>query len=59
MKTEKEILDKIKELESDERLSYPTATIIENAPLALIQLEMESKITALKWVLGDIKTILK
>ena len=49
MKTQKEIEEKIKELESDERLSYPTATIDINAPLALIQLRLESKIAALKW----------
>lgn len=34
----------VKEWKSDERLSYPTATVFENAPLALIQLELETKI---------------
>ncbi len=52
MKTEKEIKAELKKLEADERLSYKTATIVENAPLALIQLEMETNIAALKWVLA-------
>jgi len=52
MKTKEEIEDKIKELESDERLS-PSATIIENAPLVLIQVEPEAKIYILKWILTD------
>lgn len=51
MKSKKQIINKIKELSNDERLSYPTATIIENAPLALIQLELECKIAILKWIL--------
>lgn len=37
----------VKEWKSDERLSYPSATISENAPLALIQLELETKINTL------------
>lgn len=51
MREEKTIKKMLKRLEADERLKYPTATIVENAPLALIQLEMESKIGVLKWVL--------
>jgi len=39
---------KLAELKSDERLTYPTATILENAPLALIQLGMESQIHLLE-----------
>ena len=54
MKTKEQIEEKIKEIESDERLSYPSATIDVNAPLALIQLEMETKLKMLKWILeGD------
>jgi hypothetical protein len=52
MKTEQEIKDKLAELQSDERLGYPIATVFENAPLALIQADLEAKIAALKWVLG-------
>ncbi len=51
MKSEKEIRKQLKKIESDKRLSYPTATIVENAPLALIQLELEMKRDTLKWVL--------
>ncbi len=53
MKTKEQIEEKIKEIESDERLSYPLATIEINAPLALIQLEMETKLKMLKWVLYE------
>ena len=45
------IKEKLKEIESDERLSYPIATVIENAPLALIQLDLETKRNTLKWIL--------
>lgn len=40
---------------SDERLSYPTATVFENAPLALIQLQLKTKRDTLLWVLNLIK----
>lgn len=56
MKTEKEIKTQIAEIEVDDRyqsgLKHP-ATININAPLALIQLEMETKIRTLKWVLEE------
>ena len=52
MKTKKEIEEKLADIKSDERLSYPPATIDINAPLALIQLSMECKIDILKWVLA-------
>lgn len=55
MRSEKEIEDRIKEITSDERYNYPPATIQTNAPLALIQLEMETKVTTLKWVLNSKK----
>ena len=51
MKTKKEITDKIKELKANNKLKQPTATIAINAPLALCQLELESEIKALEWVL--------
>ena len=53
MKTKEEIQEKLNEILSDERLSYPIATIVENAPLALIQLSQESKRDTLRWVLGE------
>lgn len=52
MKTKEEIEKLLKEVESDERLSYPKATVFENAPLALIQLGLETQVATLKWVLG-------
>jgi len=52
MKTEKEIKKRLAEIEKDERISYPTATIDINAPLALIQLSLETERDALKWVLA-------
>ncbi len=53
LRTEKEIRAKLKEIESDERLSYKPATLEVNAPLALIQLEGHTKINVLEWVLED------
>ena len=51
MKTKTEIEKKLKETESDERLGYPTATVFANAPLALIQTQLETLRSTLKWVL--------
>lgn len=39
------------EVKSDERLSYPTATVTVNAPLALVQCGLENQVRALNWVL--------
>ena len=52
MKTKEEIEAKLSEIESDERLSYPPATIDINAPLALIQLSLECKRDLIKWILA-------
>ena len=52
MKTKEQIQAKINEYKSDERYNYPPATIEINAPLALIQLGMESKVSILEWVLA-------
>lgn len=45
------ITKKLAELEADERLSYPVATVFENAPLALVQCGLENQVRTLKWVL--------
>lgn len=45
------IEDALAEVENDERLGYPTATVVENAPLALIQCGLDSQRRALKYVL--------
>ena len=53
MKTGEEIKARLQKVCSDERLSYPTATIFENAPLAMIQLALETERHILQWVLGE------
>lgn len=47
----KAIEDALAEIEGDERLGYPTATVDVNAPLALIQCGLENQRRALKYVL--------
>ncbi len=47
----KSIEDALTEIEEDERLGYPTATVVENAPLALIQCGLGAQVKALKYVL--------
>ena len=54
MKSEKEIKAKLKEVEADEALHRPPANVFVNAPLALFQMELETRQRLLKWVL-DIK----
>lgn len=58
MRTIEEIKEQIQIVEADDRyqsgLKMP-ATIDINAPLALIQLEMETRIKTLKWVLKGVK----
>lgn len=41
----------IAELQADERLEGKQVSIDVNAPLALIQLEIETRISTLQWVL--------
>lgn len=41
----------IEEVMADERLGYPTATVFENAPLAMVQLELETKRDLLREIL--------
>ena len=53
MKTKEEIMKKIEETESDERYNYPPAQVQINAPLALIQVSMKSRVDAWKWVLKE------
>jgi len=54
-----EIQKRIDEILSDERLSYKTATMFENAPLALIQYGMEVELHTLQRVLGVERTNIK
>jgi len=52
MRSKHDIQTLLDKLTSDDRLSDPPANVFINAPLALIQLELEAKITILKWVLS-------
>lgn len=52
MKSLKEKLEsKLEELKKDERNTYATATVFANAPLALIQMSLSSKIHLLEELL--------
>ena len=48
----KQINARINEILADERLSYKSADIFSNAPLALIQLSLEVELHTLQNVLG-------
>lgn len=45
------IKEKLAEIESDDRYKAPPATVTSNAPLALIQTNLESSARTLRWVL--------
>lgn len=53
MRTEAEIRAALAVIEQDDRLKAPCATIAINAPLALIQLSLETQRDALLFVLGE------
>lgn len=48
----KKIAERLLDYEQDERGHYPVATVFENAPLALIQVKLETGRRELKWVLN-------
>jgi len=50
--TKQQLLDRLKAIDADERYHYKPATVFENAPLALIQLELETEARVIAWVLG-------
>lgn len=52
LKSPAELLAKLKELKTDQRMTYPHADIQINAPLALIQVDVSAKIHSLEWALG-------
>lgn len=56
MMSEDEIKSRIEEILSDQRLSYKTARIQINAPLALIQLQLETELHTLQKVIGVQRT---
>ncbi len=47
-----EIEKRIDEILADERLAYKTANVFVNAPLALIQLQMQVELHTLQKVIG-------
>jgi len=51
MKSEKYILERINEIKKDTRLYQEPATLLINAPLALIQLTLEVELNTLEQVL--------
>jgi len=53
VKTQQQIRERLAKIKADERLHYPTATVFENAPLALIQMDLEAERDALWWVLAE------
>lgn len=53
MKTIEEIKAEIKKCKEDDRYTQPPAIVEVNAPLALIQVALVNRITALEWVLGE------
>lgn len=53
MRSAEEIRAQLIRIEEDDRLHYPTATVWENAPLALIQTNLEARRDVLRWVLSD------
>lgn len=52
MKQEPEIITMLQMIMTDDRLWYPTANVFDNAPLALVQVDLRSKADMLCWVLG-------
>ncbi|MBW8002572.1 MAG: hypothetical protein FVQ80_11200 [Planctomycetes bacterium] len=52
MKSISQIKEELAKIKADKRLGYPPATVDIIAPLALIQLGLESRIDALRWVLS-------
>ena len=46
-----QIRTRLLQIEKDDRLSLPPATVHKNAPLALIQFQLETERRSLLWVL--------
>ena len=54
MKSVNEIIFEIGKILQDARTNYPPANIFSNAPLALIQTSLESRLLAFMWMIeGD------
>jgi hypothetical protein len=48
------LLTELRKIDADERFHYPCATVAVNAPLALVQLAMEARVSQAQWVLATI-----
>ena len=57
MKTKQEIEAELARIQADERIGYPAADVFINAPLALIQVNLESTVKAYSWVLEGVSAI--
>ena len=53
MKSVEEIKAEIKRLKEDDRYTQPPANVEINAPLALVQVALVNRVSALEWVLGE------
>lgn len=51
MKKREELEERLAEIESDERLHYGVARVQVNAPLALEQIALKTKVDMLRWIL--------
>lgn len=51
MRSRQQLENRVAEIEGDTRYRLPNATIQVNAPLALIQIELKSRRSALLWAL--------
>jgi hypothetical protein len=55
MSLKEKVENKIETIENDSRMKYPPAKVTTNAPLALQQTAMESKLQVLKWILNELE----
>ena len=53
MKSTNEVLFEIGKILKDERLDSPPVNVFSNAPLALIQVELETRLLTLMWMIED------
>lgn len=56
MRTKKEILAEIARLENLAQHKQPLANVLINAPLALIQVDIEARIQVFEWMLNRKKS---
>lgn len=56
MKNEKQIRDLLFDYLNDERIHYKPALVQINAPLALIQVDLNARIRTLEWILDEKQT---